>query len=136
MSLAAAVIMVTILGSVGPWLPGLVDAFSHDFSSSIPQSQPACLVPSTGPAKFTETCSPSGSISPNLVGADGVPNLSLPKTVVSTVDSLLGAGGLLQTSPDNWTLYNSGIQLRLLGNPAPHDELLGPSGTVVSRYLS
>src|SRR5437867_12618356 len=38
---------------------------------------------------------------PRTVGADAVPDLALPKTVVSTVDSLVGAGGVVQSSPDN-----------------------------------
>jgi RHS repeat-associated protein len=59
----------------------------------------------------------------------------MPKTVVSSIDNLIGAGGLIQTSPSNWTLYNSGISIRLLGGALPHDQLLGVGGTIVSQYL-
>src|SRR6266581_4236907 len=41
------------------------------------------------------SCSPSssGSNSPQRVGVDAVPNLHLPKTVLSSVDSSVGVGG-------------------------------------------
>ncbi len=71
---------------------------------------------------------------PRTVGADPVPDLSLPKTVLSSVDSLIGAGGVIQTSPDNITLYNLGVKMRLLGSPLPHDELLGPDLRVLSAW--
>src|SRR5439155_16206305 len=80
----------------------------------------------------TNNSSPVGSQNPQSVGADAVPNLSLPKTVVSSVDNLIGAGGVIQTSPDNMTIYNLGIRMRLLGGVVPHDELLGPRGRLSS----
>ncbi len=68
------------------------------------------------------------------VGADPVPDLRLPETVSSSVDSLIGAGGLLQASPDNLTLYNLAVTLRLLGGPLPHDELLSQDHRVLSQW--
>jgi len=68
------------------------------------------------------------------VGADPVPDLSLPKTVLSSVDSLIGAGGIIQSSPQNLTLYNSAIALRLLGGELPSDELLARGGRTLSSY--
>src|SRR5216684_2531921 len=56
-----------------------------------------------------------------LPGAGPVPDLSLPRTVLSSIDNLIGAGGVIQTTPQNITLYNSAIILRLLGDPSPHD---------------
>jgi len=73
--------------------------------------------------------------SPQFAGANPVPDLSMPKTIVSSIDTLLGAGGLIQTSASDWTLYNSGISLRLLGGPVPSDQLLGVGGTIASQYL-
>src|SRR6266571_2999756 len=43
---------------------------------------------------------------PTGVGASPLPDLSLPKTVVSSVNGLVGAGGVIRTSPQNITLYN------------------------------
>ena len=69
-----------------------------------------------------------GTQTPPFVGADPVPDLSLPQTVMSSVQDLIGAGGIIQESPENITLYNSLVAMRLLGRPVPHDELLGPGG--------
>ncbi len=82
---------------------------------------------STTPGKFTTQL-------PRTVGADPVPDLSLPKTVLSSVDSLIGAGGVIQTSPDNITLYNLAVRMRLLGGQVPHDELLAPDKSVISSW--
>src|SRR5207245_6966866 len=71
---------------------------------------------------------------PQTVGADNVPSLSLPHTVMSSVDNLIGAGGVIRNSNDNLTLYNSLLAMRLLGSPFPHDELLGQNRRVVSSY--
>jgi len=68
------------------------------------------------------------------VGADALPNLSLPRTILSGVDNLIGAGGVIQTSPNNLTLYNSAVAFRLLGGTMPHDELLGPNRMVLSPW--
>ncbi len=78
-------------------------------------------------ASTSESLSDSGSPanwSPQNVGAYPLNDLSLPKTVVSSLDSLLGTGGVIQASSQNLTLYNSAVKLRLLGGPLPHDELL------------
>src|SRR6266487_2392471 len=76
----------------------------------------------TGPSRFT--------------GVDPIPNLSMPKAVSSSVDSLIGAGGVTQDSPQNLTLYNSAVTMRLLGTPAPHDMLLGPGRKILSSDSS
>jgi len=75
-----------------------------------------------------------GSVAPNLVGADKMPSLSLPKTVLSSVDSLIGAGGVIQNSPQNLTIYNLDVSMRLLGGQIPHDEFLGPGGRTLSSW--
>ncbi len=80
------------------------------------------------------TPSQPDSISPNAVGSDSVPDLSLPKTVMTSVDRLIGAGGVLQGSSQNLTLYNSYLALRLLGGRVPHDELLGAGNRAVSSF--
>ncbi len=71
---------------------------------------------------------------PNGVGADPVPDLRLPKTVLSSVDSLIASGGVVQTSPNNLTIYNLAVKMRLRGGPLPHDELLSPGWTVLSSW--
>jgi len=70
------------------------------------------------------------------VGADAVPNLSLPHIILSSVDNLIGAGGVVQTSPDNITIYNLAVKMRLRGGVLPHDELLGPGLRALSSYSS
>jgi len=82
-----------------------------------------------------DASSSTSSQQPQTVGADGVPNLRLPKTILSHVDSLTGPG-VIQTSADNLTLYNPGVKLRLIGGTVAHDELLGPGMNVLSSYLS
>lgn len=78
--------------------------------------------------------SPLGSKSISGVGANPVPDLSLPKPILSGINRLLGAGGIIQTSSDNVTLYNLGIAFRLLGGRTPHDELLGRDHKVLSSW--
>ena len=73
---------------------------------------------------------------PNGVGAEPVSDISLPKTILSSVDGLLGAGGVIQDSPENMTVYNSGVALRLLGGLNPRDQLLGRDQRVLSSYAS
>ncbi len=63
-----------------------------------------------------------------------MPNLSLPKTILSGVDSLIDVGGVTQTSPDNITIYNRRVSMRLLGGLMPLDMLLGPDRRVISSY--
>jgi len=69
------------------------------------------------------------------VGSDGVPKIPLPRTVLSNVDTLTGAGGVIQESPDNLTLYNSVVTMRLLGGTDPHDLLLGKDRRVLNSRL-
>ena len=68
------------------------------------------------------------------IGSDPVPQLNMPRTVVSSVDSLIGAGGVVQSSPDNLTIYNQAVAMRLRGGLFPHDELLSPTWTVLSSW--
>ena len=81
--------------------------------------------PSSGP-------NGSGLQVPNQAGADAVPDIRLPQPKLSTVDALNETGGLVQTSPDNLTLYNGRVALRLLGGRNPHDEVIGRSGSSVN----
>src|SRR5437867_4502412 len=83
------------------------------------------------PSAFSQTDS-SLSTGPQFPGVDAVPDLSLPRTVLSSVDNLIGAGDLIQSSPDNFTLFNPLIKLRMLGGTVPHDELLNQASEVVS----
>src|SRR5437660_1637385 len=78
--------------------------------------------------------SPVGSQFPQMVGADNVPSLALPRPVLSSVDNLIASGGAVQTSQDNLTIYNLALAMRLLGGVFPHDELLGPGHRVLSQY--
>lgn len=68
------------------------------------------------------------------VGANTLGDLALPKTILSNVDNLISSSGAVQTSPDNITLYNSEVALRLLGGLQPHDELLGKDRQVLSSW--
>ena len=86
------------------------------------------------PATSTLPGSHQDGQSPHFVGADNLTDLSLPKTVLSSVDDLIETGGVVQASPDNLTIYNLGISMRLLGGQVPHDELLGADGTVLSYW--
>ncbi|TMI22905.1 hypothetical protein E6H31_00685 [Candidatus Bathyarchaeota archaeon] len=65
-----------------------------------------------------------------------VRDLRLPKVVLSSVDKLIGAGGVIQTSSTNLTLYNRGIEMRLIGGSIPHDELIGLDSHVIGSYNS
>ena len=73
---------------------------------------------------------------PQSVEADSLPDLALPKTVLSSVDDVIGAGGVIQSSPENLTIYSPRVSLRLLGGSSPHDELLGSDGHIVSEWAS
>jgi len=78
---------------------------------------------STNPAN---SCSPSEtpkSNNPSLVGADSVPNLSLPKTVLSRVDDLIPKTRVIQSSSQNLTIHNSDLTVNLLGGLLPHDDI-------------
>ena len=75
----------------------------------------------------------SRTLSPRIVGATPLSGMSLPETVVSSVDNMLNSG-VVSTSQDNLTLYNRAVRMRLLGGLLPRDELLGPTGGVMSSY--
>ena len=120
-ALVSALILLTVLGSIGTVLPGIVKAL-EGHSSPLTTSENAQCPPTLPNATTTVTsqgtsCSnpASGSNSPLHVGADMVHSPSVPKTVLSSVDSLIGAGGVIQSSSQNITLYNLAISLRLLG---------------------
>src|SRR6266566_833966 len=134
--LVSSIVFLTVGGSIGPWLPGLVATFGS-MSPSIPlQTQGTCPIVSNSTSSLCPQ--PNGSarskINPNSVGADQVPNLSLPKTIVSSLSSLVSDGGVVMGSSQNMTLYNLAVSLRLLGGPFPHDELIGPGGRALSSY--
>src|SRR5436853_5932928 len=61
----------------------------------------------------------NGSQLPQSVGAGPVPDLRLPHTVVSSIDTLIGAGGVRQASADNLTIYNLDVRMRLFGGRLP-----------------
>src|SRR5467141_2299867 len=137
--LVFSLIFLTILGSIGTWLPGLSTFFGSMFPQSTTQNLGGC---STNPSNFTNItnpCAPPISdlapTSPNSVGAGAAPKISVPRTIVSSVDSSLLAGGVSQASANNLTLYSSAITLRLLGGSIPHDEILSRSHRILSSYL-
>src|SRR2546421_2470995 len=137
--LVSSLILLTVLASIGTWLPGLVGFFGSLLPPSTSQTLGACPGLSSSPTSGTSACpspiSVSRSITPNSVGADALSKISLPKTVVSSVDKSLLAGGVIQASTNNLTLYNPAITLRLLGGPIPHDEILSRSYNILSSYL-
>ena len=136
--LVSAIIFLTVIGSIGAWLPGLINAFASMSATSPEQTQASCLPSLVNSTSTANQCPPATrgltSITPNSVGADQVPDLSLPKTVVSSVDSMVSSGGVVQASPDNLTLFNSAVTIRLLGGAFPRDELLGPSNEEPRSY--
>ena len=95
-----------------------------------PKSNNSANLP-TGPAV---NASSQNQQSPQSVGANNLPNLSLPKTVLSSVNSLVSSGGVIETSPSDLTLYNLGVAIHLLGGALPHDELLARDHSVVSSH--
>src|SRR6266550_1296115 len=139
--LVSSLIFLTIVGSIGSWLPGIVNAFGGMFLSS-EQSQTTCspAIPNstTTLTGSSSDCSPPteslGTVTPNSVGASPLPDLSLPKTTLSTVANL-PLSGVLNSSSQNLAIYTPQIRMRLLGGPTPHDELLGPGSSVLSHWL-
>ncbi len=131
----ACLILLTVSSSIGNWLPGLASFFASWFpSQSISTQTPTCtnlvgVVSSTSQCPAPSTG--SGSNVPNSVGADAVPNLSLPRTVMSNLDSLINDGGVVQESPQNLTLYNLDISMRLLGGQNAHDQILGSDNRIL-----
>src|SRR2546428_7353612 len=87
---------------------------------------------SNPPQSSSDAKGPFSSQLPRMVRADEAPDLSMPKTVVSSVDGLIGAGGIVQASSQNLTLYNLDVRMRLLGGISPHDDLLNHNGRVLS----
>jgi len=74
---------------------------------------------------------------PQTVGADNVPSIPLPRTVVSTVYKRAGGEVALdQSSPDNFTLRSSLFALRLLGGQNAYDMLVGPDYRALPFRLS
>ena len=136
--LSLFVILITLVGSISPVLPNIVAAFARS-SSSTPS--PACT-PSLSNSTSTTICSgsssltsnPSSTITPNSATAGPVPDLTLPRTVTSSLGGLINAGGVVQASPQNLTLYNSDTALRLLGGALPHDELIGVGQRTLSSW--
>src|SRR6266568_8544660 len=132
--LVSALILLTVMGSIGTQLPGIVQAFASMLSPTITQGtqcQPNMTTSTEGAG-----CSSlgSGSNGPLGVSADALPNLSLPRTILSSVDPQIGAGEVIQSSSQNLTLYNLGVTMRLLGGSVPHDELLGGDHHVLSSW--
>ena len=136
-SLVLFIIILTVLGSIGNWLPGLATTFASLFPSSYSSSQ-AQSCPTLSSATLDVGQCPSsianspGSNTPNFVGADPVPNLSLPRTALSSLSSLISQGGVVQDSYQNLTLYNLEISMRLLGGSNPHDQILGSDHRILS----
>jgi len=54
-----------------------------------------------------------------------VPNLTLPQTTISKVESSFDIKGVVQNSPNNLTLYNSAVVLRILGGTLGKLNLMG-----------
>src|SRR5713101_1045516 len=138
-TLASALILLTIVGSIGTVLPRIIQALLAPSSSGLtPNTQCSPPPPNATTTTTSEgtSCLPSdsGVSSPLHVGTDPVPSLSLPTTVVSSVDSPIGAGGVIQNSSQNLTLFNSEIIMRLLSGLVPHDELLGSDHRVLSSW--
>ncbi len=96
--------------------------------------QPPAYPQATTTTSSTGTRADLGSGLPQGVGASSLPDLSLPKTVASDVDNLNAAGGVIQSSSQNLTLYNAAVRLRLLGGLTPHEQLLGPDDTILSYW--
>jgi len=99
---------------------------------------PANLAPSVSDSQTVSTKQSNFSgatVSPQGVGAYPLPDLSLPRQVVSSFDSLLSSGGVINGSSDSLTLYNLAVRIRLLGGADPHDELLGRDGGEISSRL-
>ncbi len=66
-----------------------------------------------------------------------MPDLSLPTTVFSNIDSKVGEGGVIRYSADNLTLYNLGLAVRLYGGLLPSDDFLdtGHSSSIHTSSL-
>ncbi len=91
-------------------------------------SEPSSIMQSRPPESISQD--------PQIVGAGLVPDFALPQTTVSKVESSFDIKGVVQNSPNNLTLYNSAVVLRLLAGTNPHDELLAPTGKLLSSWSS
>ena len=134
--LVSSLILLIILSSIATWLPGLTSFFASLFppTTTTEQSQASCPTlsnPINTPGKCSSPSSNPASNTPNFVGANPVPNLSLPKTVLSSLSSLMSDGGVVQDSSQNLTLYNLAVSMRLLGGSKPHDQMVGPGGRML-----
>src|SRR5712691_11659815 len=98
-SLVAGLILLSALGSLGPWLPGMVQFVGTMFSSPLSQVPEACsplssnsTAPSVGGTfSCSNSTSPNGN-EPLRVGSQGIPNIPLPHSLLSTIDTVPGAG--------------------------------------------
>ena len=108
-TLVSALILLTVLGSISPLIPDMVKAL---FDNQPPPSD-------------SQASDQTGPQVPRSASAGPVPDLSLPRTVLSDVETMIGSGGVLRNSSENLTLYNSNLSVELLGGTDPHDELLG-----------
>ncbi|MBO0888692.1 hypothetical protein J2P12_06290, partial [Candidatus Bathyarchaeota archaeon] len=101
------VILIMMIGSIGQFLPGMVN----------------------GSQKTPRLSSPTKDASQNLGlnwtrPTQPVPDLHLPGTVLSSVDKLLGTAVVTQDSSQNLTIRSSALKMRLLGGSMPLDYLL------------
>jgi RHS repeat-associated protein len=134
--LAASVILITVVGSVAQFLPGIIATFASLESSPSSTSSGCTLGPLNSTVSYNCSSPPTSNANtlPNTAVAAPVPDLSLPHTVLTNLGNLINAGGVIQDSSQNLTLYNAQVVLRLLGGPNPHDEILGVGEKVVSSW--
>ncbi len=133
-TLVSSLILLTVLGSIGPWLPGLIQAFGGMFLSPTAVAMGNCSPSISSSTSNAALCPPSStdvaSTTPNFAGAERLPDLSLPKTVLSSVDNLVGAGGVVQSSSQAgiWTpLVPTSNNFSIIGT--------NTTGTFVSRTM-
>src|SRR5438552_8006019 len=140
--LVSSLIFFMVLASIGAWLPGLVSAIGSIFP--VPQgSQESCspLLANTTTAvdPLHQICATangtSGEVVPQGVDASRLPDLHMPKEVVSGVANA-GLTGVVRTASDNLTLYGHDLMLRMIGGLNPHDELVGGTGRGVKPALT
>ncbi|HEV2120017.1 MAG TPA: RHS repeat domain-containing protein [Candidatus Bathyarchaeia archaeon] len=133
--MVSTLIFLTVLGSIGTVMPGIVHAFGLMLSPSTTSQDGQCVSkPLNATASMSCSNADSESSTPQSVGSDVVQNPSIPRTILSDVSSRIGASGVTPNSPQNLTLYNSAITMRLLGGLTSHDELLAPDRRVLSAW--
>ena len=135
-ALVLFLIVLTVLGSIGTWLPGLFQAFGSLFPSPAIQDSLACTgsQSSLGPAVLpSPNCPTTPGNSPVFAGANGAANIPMPRTILSNIDNVGSGMGWSQDSPQNVTLHNSALAMRLLGGSDPHDVLVGTDRQALSR---